>query len=78
MVIHKLVCIKNGINAKNNCARGLTVSCKQGRNEVRLHPGQDTSLTPPHIRTYKIFRKQMYRIEESTRDVVGSFWCPRQ
>jgi len=39
-----------------------------GHTEVRWRPAQETSLAP---RT-KVFWEQMYCIEESTRDIVGT------
>jgi len=43
----------------------------QGRNKVKWLPGQETSLGPP--RSNLIFRKQIYCIEECTRDIAGTF-----
>jgi len=47
----------------------------QGRNEVRWRLGQEAILAPPCSK--QVFRKQMYCIEESTCDIVGTFWHPR-
>jgi len=46
----------------------------QGRNEVRWCPGQEASLAP--MFEPEIFRKQMYCIDESTCDIVGTFRRP--
>ena len=59
-------------------ARGL----HQGRNEVRWRPGQEASFAPLMFEP-EIFRRQMYCIEDSTWDIVGTFqrpamiWRPR-
>jgi len=44
----------------------------QGRTEIRCSPGQEASLVPPMFEP-DVFRKQIYRIEESTCDSVGTF-----
>ena len=57
-------------------ASAETDKCVQGRNEVRWRPGQKTSLAP--LFEPEVFWKQMYYIEESTCDIVGSFRRPAQ
>ena len=47
----------------------------RGYFEVRWPPGQETSLAPPMFET-KFFGEQMYCIEESTWDIVGTFGRP--
>jgi len=51
------------------CHRGIW---KQRRNEVRWRPGK---FDAPMLKT-KVFRKQMYCTEQSTCDIVGTFWRP--
>ena len=43
-----------------------------GRNNVRWRQGQKASLAPPCSK--QVFWKQMYCVEESTCDILGSFW----
>ena len=51
----------------------------QGRNKVRWRPGQKTNSAPPWSKftapmvKSEFFRRQIYRIEESTCDIVGTF-----
>jgi len=47
-----------------------------GANEFRWRPGKETSLAPPMFEP-EVFRKQMYCIEESTCNIVGTFRRPR-
>jgi len=47
--------------------------CQQGRDEVRCRQGQETILAPPPMFEAEVFWKQMYCIEESTCDIVGTF-----
>jgi len=49
----------------------------QGRNDVRWRPGQEANLAPP-FSNLKSFRKEMYCIEESTCDIIGTFQRPSQ
>ena len=44
----------------------------QGRNEVRWSSAQEAGLAPP-LFEFEVFWKQMYCIEESTSDTVGTF-----
>jgi len=39
-------------------------------------PGQEASLATPCLNLRFFFRKQMYCIEESACDIVGTFWRP--
>jgi len=48
----------------------IILMIRQGRSEVIWHPEKETTLAPP---CSKNFRKQMYCIEESTCDDVGTF-----
>ena len=47
---------------------------RQGLNEVRRRPGQASRLAP-HIRIWGL-SEEMYCIEESICDIVGTFRCP--
>jgi len=44
--------------------------------KFRRRPGQEASLVPPMFEP-DVFRKEIYSIEESTCDIVGSFRRPR-
>ena len=55
-------------------ASKLSVS-EQGGNEARWRPGQEASLAPPMFER-EAFRKQSYRIQRSTCDIVGAFRRP--
>ena len=54
---------------------GEAQSATQRRNEDWWRPGQGTSLAPPMFEP-EVFRKQMYCIEESTSDIIGTFQRP--
>ena len=54
----------------------LVFSSIQGRNDSRWRPGQEASLAPAPMFETELFRKQMFCIEESTCDVVGTFRRP--
>jgi len=47
-------------------------SLLQVRNEVRWLPGQKASLAPQMCEP-EVFRKQMYCIEKTTCDIVGTY-----
>ena len=48
--------------------------CAQGRNEVRWHPGKETSLEPPYSNQKSLGSKSA--VEKSTCDIFRSFWRP--
>ena len=52
----------------------LSQEVHQERNEVRWRPGQEASLSPPCSK--RVFRKQMYCIEECACYIVGIFGTP--
>jgi len=49
----------------------------QGRNEVRWRPEQEVNLAP-RCWNLRSFRKQICCIDESTCDIVRTFWRPPQ
>ena len=53
------------------CPRRI-LYCMQGRNEVRWHPGQETSLASPCSNLRYFGSKSA--VEESTGDIVRTFW----
>jgi len=50
--------------------------CSAGSYRGKMAPGARNKFGTPMFEP-KVFRKQMYCIEESTCDIVGSFRCPR-
>jgi len=60
------------------------MQCTQGRNEVKWGPEQKTNSAPPWSKfgapmvKSEYFRRQIYCIEESTCDIVGTFWRLQQ